>query len=165
MTPWGPHLSSSHNSRPAWFSFHFEKWLRGASNSTQVLNLLQRFLSVQPPAPRLGEKQALGLLRWLARYSCAQKVPAMAGRIGGTARRTETLDSPGWMEATLLQFSQVSKTKVWDHISHLHPHPRSVTVTSVTGTMVNVSVGQERATEQRLPEEDLPYPPTPSCLL
>lgn len=54
MTPWGPHLSSSHNSRPAWFSFQVEKWLLGASNSTQVLNLPQCFPLGGASLPQAG---------------------------------------------------------------------------------------------------------------
>lgn len=65
------------------------------------------------------------------------------------------------MEAILLLFGQMSKTKVWDHIPAPSPQCCCHPVTGMRTTMVNVNVGWEYASEQRLPEEDLPYPPQP----
>lgn len=105
MTPWGPHLSSSHNSRPAWFSFQVEKWLLGASNSTQVLNLPRCFPSVAPPAPGWGRGRPMDS-EVANRPGSARRVPATAGWRWGQLWEGEGL---AWVQGEMGKACQSSE--------------------------------------------------------
>lgn len=87
MTPWGPHLSSSHNSRPAWFSFQVEKWLLGASNSTQALNLPQRFPLSGASLPQAWGEAGPLHCEVASQAGSAQPISCQSWGAGGTTVR------------------------------------------------------------------------------